>query len=251
MLLFDRTRILESVEVAVATGYTVTAEGQPLVADYSTGNFGAKPAAAAATDAFYGVSFSQQLTITALPYYETITPVAGGTVNLSRGAIYSSSIVVPGFTVVAIAPASATEVQLNDVNGTLTFHSGAAVTPVTVRYRFQPTTVEINTVQGNNPAGGSAQFVTDSVGAIRHGHVFTTEFDTSIDWSAIAASGIYSVGVKNGLFVAYTGANIAAANAARVAANAAEVPNAVIVNVPAVGFGTSGFGSNAFLGVAY
>lgn len=245
MLLFDRTRVLESIEVPVATGYTVTAEGQPLVADYTSGSFRAKPAAALATDSFYGVSLSQQLTLVALPFYETVTPVAGGVVNLSRGNIYTTSIVVPTFTVVSGTPSGATEVQLNEVNGTLTFHSGAATSAVTVRYRFQPTVVEVNTIQGMNPAGGAAQFVTDSVAAIRHGHVYTTEFDTTIDWAALVATPAYVVGVKNGLFVGY------ANDGARVSAGAALVPDAVIVNVPAVGFGASGFGSNAFLGVAY
>lgn len=245
MLLFDRTRILESIEQPTALGTTVTAEGQPVVADYSTGSFGVKPAAAAATDVFYGVAWSQQLTITALPYYETITPVQGGTVNLSRANLYLAGIVVPGFTVITTSPASATDVQVNITNGTLTFYaSGVNVTPVTVRYRYQPSTVEINTVQGNNPAGGSAQFTTNSVGVIRHGHVYTTEYDTTIDW-ATAASGGYVVAVKNALFTAYANA------AAAVSDNAVVVPAAIIVNVPAAGFGTAGFGSNAFLGVAY
>lgn len=245
MLLFDRTRILESIEAGVATGFTVTAEGQPLVADYSTGNFGVKPAAASETDVFYGTSFSQQLTLVALPMYETVTPVAGGTVNLSRGMIYTSAIVVPGFTVVSGAPGGAAEVQLNEVNGTLTFHSGASTTAVTVRYRYQPTALEINTVQGMNPAGGSAQFVTDTVGVVRKGHVYTTEFDVNIDWATLTSGGSYVVGVKNSLYVAYVD------DAARIAANAALVPGAVIVNVPAIGFGGSGYGSNAFLGLAY
>lgn len=244
MLLLDQTRVVDSKEAPVATGYTVTAEGQPLVSDYSTGAFGVKPAAAAATDKFYGVAISQQLTITALPFYETITPVAGGTVNLSRANVYFATAVVPTFTVVAGAPAAATEVQLNAANGTLTFHAAAATTPVVARYRFAPTVAEINTVQGGIPAGGAAQFVTDSVGVIRRGHVYTTEFNTLIDWAAAASAG-WVVAVKNALFTSYATAAAATADGAVV------VDDGIIVAVPAAGYGTSGFGSNAFLGVSY
>ena len=247
MMLFDRTRILESLEKPVVVGSTVTAEGQPVVMDVTGG---VKPAAATATDKFYGVAWSQQLTITALPYYEVVVaPVGGGVVNLSRTNLYTATAAIsPTKTISYAGPAAPGTVYINITNGTITFDAADAGT-YTLSYRYEPTTVEVMTVQGMIPAGGSAQFATGSVGVIRHGEVYTTEFDTTLNWATIAAGG-YVLAVKNGLFVAYVGANAAAVLSAE-AAGASVVPGGEITNVPASGFGTAGFGSNAFLGVAF
>ena len=84
MLDFTKTRILESLEVAVQTGFTVTAEGQALVADYTGGVFGVRPSSSTSTDQFYGVSIAQQLTLLYLPYFETIVaPVYASTATIT------------------------------------------------------------------------------------------------------------------------------------------------------------------------
>lgn len=247
MMLFDRTRIYESIEKSVATGSTITAEGQPVVMT-STG--GVKPAAATATDKFYGVAWAQQLTIVSLPFAETVVaPVGGGAVNLSRTNLYTATAKVGSLTVSYAGPAAPGTVYVNITQGIATFDAADAGT-YRLSYRYEPTTVEVLTVQGNIPAGGSAQFITDTVGIIRRGEVYTTEYNTLIDWASMAA-GVYALAVKNSLFTAYTGASKIAAVAAAVADNAVVVDDGVIVNVPATGFGTSGTGSNAFLGVAY
>lgn len=242
MMLFDRTRILESIEKPVVVGSTITAEGQPVVMDVSGG---VKPAAAVATDKFFGVAWAQQLTITALPFIETVVaPVGGGVVNLSRTNLYTATAAIsPTKTISYVGPAAPGTVYINTVNGTITFDAADAGT-YTLSYRYEPTTVEILTVQGNIPAGGSAQFITGSVGVIRHGEVYTTEYNTTIDWATAASAG-WVVAVKNGLFTAYVNAAGATGD------NAVIVDDGVIVNVPAGGFGTAGFGSNAFLGVAF
>jgi len=248
MLIFDKTRVTESFEYPVLASAMVTAEGQPLVSDYSSGQFTVKPAVATATDKFVGVSFSQQITPIAFPYYEQVIADSANPSSLSRANLYSGTVRAVGsttgaLTVVGVAPAAG-EVQVNLINGTLTFNAAQNGETVTVSYRYTPTTVEELTVQGNITPGGTSSFVLNSSGVITKGEIYTSEFATTIDWSTAASSG-WTVAVKNGLFTAYATA------AAAVADSAVVVPDAVITYVPTTGFGIMGSGSNAVLGVKY
>lgn len=244
MLIFDRTKVLESIEQPVQTGYSITAEGQPVVGDTTGGVFGVRPAGSLAGEIFYGVAWNQQMDILALPYYETaVAPTGGGTVNLSRTQIYASSMIIQvnkqggtAYTVITTGlPVAGTSVLVNLVNGTLTFASGDAGLSFFVGYRYAPSVAETLTVQGSSVAGGSAAFITGNTGVIRRGQVFTTEFDTSVDWSV--ANPV--VRVLNGLFT--------------IGASGAIVPNCSIVNVP-TGSSTTGGGVNSatsVLGLAF
>ncbi len=225
MLIFDRTRILESIEKPVQVGYTITAEGQPVVGDNTSQVFGVRPAGSLAGEIFYGVAWNQQLSLTALPYLESvIVPTGGGTVNLSRTQLYAGSILAlyvgPGGTALTVAttgtPVTGT-VVFNLSNGTASFAAGDAGATVYFSYRYAPTVAETNTIQGSTPAGGSAALTLGYTGVIRHGDVYTTEFDTSVDWSQPNPV----VRVLNGLFT--------------IGASGAVVPNATVTNVPLTG----------------
>jgi len=69
-----------------------------------------------------------------------VTPSNGLLVTLTAAGtnpIVPGTVVVPGFTVVTTAPASATEVQIDLQYGTLQFFSsGVATTPITVQYKY-------------------------------------------------------------------------------------------------------------------
>lgn len=223
MLQFDKTRILESVEVPVQTGFTVTAEGQALVSDYTAGVFGVKPSTSGAGQ-FYGVSIAQQLTLLYLPMMEsvvtpTISPVPTTfTVTLARTP--SGNIRFYDVTgAVALTPgnpaANANEYILTGNVLTLNYAAQGAGKTLALSYRYSPTTVEALTVQGDIPPGGAANLTLGTMGVIRKGRIATTEFDTSVDWSA---GGALTVGA-NGLFTL---------------GGATSVPNAVIVEVPGV-----------------
>lgn len=248
MLLLDRTRATESFEYSVLPSAMITAEGQPVVADYSTGLFNVKPAEATATDKFVGVTISQQINLVALPFIEEI--VADTTNSLSRTNLFVGQLravgSVTGALTVVNAPAVpvAGEVSVNWVNGTLTFNAAQAGETVTVSYRYVPTSLEALTVQGNITPGGSSTFVLNSTGVITRGDIYTTEYNPVIDWATAATSG-WIVAVKNGLFTAYATAAAAAADGAVV------VVDGIITNVPAAGLSVIGTGSNAVLGVKY
>ncbi len=239
MLIFDRTKVLESIEQPVQVGYTVTAEGQPVVGDTTGGVFGVRPAGSLVGEIFYGVAWNQQMNINALPYYELITvPVGGGLVNLSRSNIFASTMLLqvgaPGGTSYTIittgSPVAGTSALLNLVNGTLTFAAGDAGLVFYTGYRYSPTVAETLTIQGSSIAGGSASLITGNTGVIRRGQVFTTEFDSSVDWTV--ANPV--IRVLNGLFT--------------IGASGAVVPNCSIVNVPTTGGVNSG---TSVLGLAF
>lgn len=228
MLLFDKVRILESVEVPVQVGYTVTAEGQALTADYTGSVFGVKPSQAADTNKFYGVSIAQQLTLLYLPMMEsvvtaTIAPAPTTfSITLARTPVGNirfydvTTSTAIGTNVTPAAPAAAGEYNLVGNTLTLTYANHGGGKTLALSYRYSPTTVEALSVQGDIPPGGAANLTLGTMGVIRKGRVATTEFDTSVDWSA---GGTLVVG-NNGLFT-IGGAGVA-------------VPNAVIVEIPGV-----------------
>jgi len=224
MLLFDKTRIVESVEVPVQIGFTVTAEGQALVSDYTSGVFGVKPSLVGAGQ-YYGASMAQQLTLLYLPMMEsvvspTIAPApATFSITLARtptGNIrFYDNTTAQAITVAVAVPAAANEYNLTGNVLTLAYaHHGAGKT-LALSYRYSPTTVEALSVQGDIPPGGAANLTLGTMGVIRKGRIATTEFDTSVDWSAggaltVTANGLYTIG------------------------GATAVPNAVIIEVPGV-----------------
>lgn len=232
MLLFDKTRILESVEVPVQTGFTVTAEGQALVSDYTGGVFGVKPSLVGAGQ-FYGVSIAQQMTLLYLPMMETVvTPTISPaptyvTITLARTPASNirfynntTSVLASTTNVSPAMPAAATEYNLTGNVLTLLYANHGAGNSLSLSYRYSPTTVEALTVQGDIPPGGAANLTLGTMGVIRKGRIATTEFDTSVNW---AAGGTLTV-TANGLFTI---------------GGATAVPNAVIVEVPGVSTTTS------------
>lgn len=226
MLQFDKVRVLESVEAPVATGYTVTAEGQALVADYTGSVFGVRPGTAGATEKFYGVSIAQQLTLLYLPMIETaVSPTLSGppttfTITLARtpvGNIRFYDETTPAALTPGNPTLNANEYTLVGDQLTLNYSAQGAGKTLSLSYRYSPTTVEAMTVQGDIPPGGAANLTLGTMGVIRKGRIATTEFDTSVDWTVtsptitLGANGLFTIG----------GTGIA-------------VPNAVVVEIPNV-----------------
>lgn len=216
MLDFAKTRILESIEAVVATGFTVTSEGSALVADYTAGVFGVKPATGGANDRFYGVALAQQLTLTAVPKYESFVPT-GTTITLAETPI-SGTLRVYNSTegnVLAAGNPATTDNEYSISGKVITLHSSETNDTIIVTYRFAPTTLQAQTIQGDIPPGGAAALTLGSVGVVVKGQVATTEFDTSVDWNQanpvlkLAANGIFTLG-----------------------GSGVEVPNAVITQLP-------------------
>lgn len=227
MLQFDKVRILESVEAPVQTGFTVTAEGQALVADYTGGVFGVKPSTSGAAEQFYGVSIAQQMTLLYLPMVEevvtaTIAPAPTTfTITLARTPVAGSIRFYDETTAAALTAGNpSTTANTYSLAGNvlmLNYAAQGAGKRLTLSYRYSPTTVEVASVQGDIPPGGAANLTLGTMGVIRKGRIATTEFDTSVDWTVAAP--VITVGA-NGLFT--------------IGGTGQAVPNAVIVEIPGV-----------------
>lgn len=221
MLDFTRTRVVESNVFKVQDGYTITAEGMPLVADYTGGVFGVRESAGSANDKFLGVSISQQMTLLSIPRIQSIVVPAGSTpivINLDREPTAGSLYIydeTSGVAITAGSSANATEYSISGKAVSLNTARGGHT--LRVQYRFAPTTVEARTIQGDIPPGGAADLTLGTMGLIVKGVVATTMFDTSVNWNV--ANPVLTIG-SNGLFTL---------------GGSTPVTGAVILNVPAAG----------------
>lgn len=215
MLDFSRTKILESHEPATAVGFTVTAEGQALVADYTGGVFGLKPSTGAGTDRYYGASLAQQLT--PLEFPEIVEFVSTGSYTLPHTPIGGSILVwnVTAGAAVTTDGAGPDTGEYTISGKVLTFNAAQNSNSIRVQYRYVPTTLEALELQGDIPPGGAASLLLGSMGAILKGQVATSVYDTSVNWNVanpvlkLGAGGRYTLG----------GGGI-------------DVPDAIIMNIP-------------------
>lgn len=192
-ILFDATRLFRSKEVPVNAPNMITAEGQCLVADMSTGLLAAKYSAGAADEAFIGLSIAQQITPLALPAVEEFVQGTSNTITLANTP--SGSFFVLNVTTdteqTAGSPANADEYSIS--GNVITLNAAGQGDTFRVVYRYAPTTQQVLTFQGNIPPGGAASFTLGSIGVIEHGEVFTTEFDPTVDWNLVQADPVTNV----------------------------------------------------------
>ena len=197
MLYFPNGRPIIATEVPIAASSTIAAEGQALVADTTGGVFGAKPSAGSSSENFLGIAVSQQIDLATFPKVE--------------------EKVVPNTDAVTIArtPSSGTLSVYDVTTSTLlsvTTHytvSGETVTmadstyrghTLRLNYKFAPTAIEARAIQGDVYPGGAAGTSIGQVGVFQMGIVYTTEYDSTKDWTAAGitvktgANGQFTVG---------------------------------------------------------
>lgn len=214
MLYFPQGRAYISQEFPVAAGASVNAEGLALVASTTNGVFGVAPSAGTSGEKFMGVSVSMQMTITSLARVEEYVVPSGLVVTLDRTPS-SGTLSVYDLTSAAVVPASSTGAW--SLSGaTLTLTATELGHTILCRYKYAPTAAESQLIQGDIYPGGAAGYVTGSVGVIKNGTVFTSEFDSTVNWNAANPT------VTSGAAGQFT-----------VGGNGATVP-CVVVNVPNV-----------------
>jgi len=199
MLKFN-VNITDSVERPVAAGYTVSAEGQALVADTTDGVFGVKPSTGASGEKFAGVALSQQLTLEYLPIVEEFVVAEDEiTVTLSHTPVGGTLRVLGNGSALAVGTPAGDATKYSISGSVITVNTALKGKSVVVAYRYAPTVIEAKTIQGDIPPGGAASLTLNSVGVIRRGDIFTSEYDTSVDWTgdpdvALGANGLFTVG---------------------------------------------------------
>jgi len=222
MLQIDFGTIHRSEERRLAAGTTGVLEGQALVTAYENGELVVKPSSGTANEVFYGVAISSVSTIKSLTKVEVLTtpavddddnPIGGGTrkqVTLSNTPsgtlkVYEGSNMSGTEQVYANATPAANKynrnVGTNEDGKTVTlFKDGTTYTFV---YRYVPTTLEVLNLQGDAEPGTHVSDVTETIGVITAGEVYTGEWVTTVAWSGTsdihtASSGRFSTASVTG-----------------------------------------------------
>ena len=226
MLNLSSSRIIRSDEVAFLPSAPVTVVGQILV---QNGPGYVKPGTGASTELFVGVSLSQPMTLTNFPKVEALVANAGGTIVLAfapiAGTLRLFAPDIPGDLTVGTPGSQVAQYSVTGV--TITQNVARAGRTTVAYYQYVPDTITARLLQGDTPPGGAASLTTGTVGVIRAGIVYTTEWDSLVDWTVV--NPVVRVGANARFTIGGTGA---------------VVGNAQIMAVPNSG-GTSGGGATS------
>ena len=171
--------ITRSREAPLKTDVAIATEGQALVADYTGGAFGVKPAAGVANEKFVGFTWNHTSMYSyiepSLAFGEEFLVPGSNVITLARTPVANSVFVrdlATGLAVV-IAGVVGKDVTLTDGDG-LT---------VSVIYRFLPTPVDNVFKQGHAKPAGYTGNIYRQTGYASAGALYTSHFDTGADWA--------------------------------------------------------------------
>ncbi len=190
MLYFPQTRIELTVERPLLPGVTVNAEGAALAGLISAGAYGVQPSTGT-NDIFAGIAVNSPINPVSLPYVQTVVVPANGIIPLAFAPISGTVLVMNGATAFTQAANGTAQTALtatqwvNDATypatiDVLAANSGATLT---ISYRYSPTVMQAMELQGMVLPGGPAGAYLGQIGVITRGDVYTSEFDTSANWS--------------------------------------------------------------------
>lgn len=199
--MLDLTRcIFDRVDEAnIASGSTVSAEGRCLIAALgSDGEEYVTESAGGASESVAGVSYNTNLSPTKYPNVETGTVPSATpyTIQLVKTNIASTEIRVYASTTGELAndtvahPTNpdADKFSVNYTTGLVYFNAAQTTETVTIWYQYAPTTLEATTrwFQAYTNANSGATF--NQIGVIKFPCIiYTSEYDSSVDWSAATA----------------------------------------------------------------
>jgi len=208
MIIFSATRVDRSVPRNVTSPSLITAEGVPLIADNTPGlDNGVAQAAGASGEVFVGISISQQRSLSVISTVDEVVVASDGTFSLNHNS-YNSGLqrfaILTGTTEGAAltSNSSPSTSQFYPVSSsTINFitNTGNAGKTIRAYYRYSPTAVQAQMLQGDVLPGGDAGLILNQVGVIVAGDISTTEFDPSVNWNGSLAtlalgSGLFTLG---------------------------------------------------------
>lgn len=197
MLYFPNGRPALSTELPIASGASIAAEGQCLVGSTAAGGvFGVAPSAGSAGENFLGFAVSQQIAVTAFPKVEEKVSPNTDIITLARTPNASS------LTVWNVTTSTLLVVTTDYTVSGKTVTMGSSYRGHTIRfiYKFTPTAVEARAIQGDVYPGGAAGTSIGQVGIFQKGTVYTSEFNSAVDWQAAnpavktGANGLVTIG---------------------------------------------------------
>lgn len=197
-LYFPNGRDYISQEFPVAASAQITAEGIALVSDNTNGVFGVKPSTGVAGEKFVGVSVSQQIDVSSISRVESHVVGTSMVVTLGRAPAAGTLSVFDKTTGAIIAASGGTNWTLT--GKTLTLPAGAVGHEIEAYFKYAVSLNESRSLQGDSYPGGAAGFFVGQVGSVRNGTVYTSEFDTTVNWNAanpivtLGANGQFTIG---------------------------------------------------------
>lgn len=211
MLNANKSRYERVIQRPVSNATLITAEGQALVADPTVDGGGVSASAGSGSEVFVGISYSQQRSLNAISYVEEVIVASDGKFslgNVSTGAAFRKfwlksvdGLSQSALALTAAAPGSPTIGETEHASGQQNFTTnvGLAGRTIVAQYRFAPSAVQAQMIQGDVLPGGDSGLILNSVGVITVGDVYTTEFDPAADWPAggvlrTNAAGLFTLG---------------------------------------------------------
>lgn len=193
MIDFYHSRQDRSVTRQVNSSTVVTDEGMLLVVDPSQPN-SVKPSAGAAGEQIAGFSVSQQLSPSYLPYVDNGVPNASAEFTTSFTPISGSLFIIDTTTgTVQTAGTPGSNPNQYSISGNvITFNTAQKNDTMLIQYRYVPTAVQWQAVQGNVLPGGDSGALLNVVGVIVAGDIYTSIYDTSANWQSTSAPIIVS-----------------------------------------------------------
>ncbi len=209
------SKYVDSAEANVAPGILIFAEGLALVRAQGAQAAGVLPSTGTSADMFAGFSFAGT---SAAPFAEGYTNKVEAFVVPATGNVTLQFTPVAGQVFVFdntadMAVASPTVVG-NQVTG-LTVGD-----EVTVTYKYPLTVNQARALSGDVQPGGYSGAHVNQIGMIKRGLLYTSEFDSAVDWSAATEIRL----AAGGQITDQSGSGNVMANAFVVALPGAEVP---------------------------
>jgi len=160
------------------------------------------PGTGGSGELFVGASLSQPLTLLNFPKVEALIPSAANTVTLFATPLSGTLRVIDTATnaTITLGTPSSSATQYSISGNVVTVNVARVGVSTTFFYQYAPTTVQARTLQGDIQPGGAASLSTGTVGVIRAGLIFTTEYDPTVDWTAanpavkVGANGRFTIG---------------------------------------------------------
>ena len=187
MLYFPNSKIVDSREEPVAPGAVILAEGQALVRLPGATNQGVLPSTGQAGEIFCGFSVAG---VSAAPFpegyankVETFVVPQSGSVTLALAPVAGQLLAYDVTAGAAVALTGANPATLN--GKTL-----SGLTPgntVQATYRYALTVTQARVLFGDVQPGGYAGAQVGQIGAAKRGLIYTSEFDSSVNWAAATA----------------------------------------------------------------
>jgi len=208
MLDMSRSRSFRSIERPVVSGQSIAEEGLALMYQPSGGAAGfVQTADATAGRVLAGISYGTRVSPTTFISVETYTIPSSSpyTVTVTQ-AITSGTVLakLASGTVLTVtgSPPATGEVQVTGGSAVLTFNSAQAGLTFTVTYRYSLTVQQAQMLVGDpQPSSNTPATATGQIGMMLIGDIYTSEFDSSVDWNAanvvdirLAANGRMTIG---------------------------------------------------------